>query len=194
MPTLIANSRKTEYSARLKKYYSTMNQAILLYNQEKNTLPQDWVTPNEDTIETFWNTHFAPYFRNIVSTEKENNDFTTGKNGLVVKFGDSSSMAIIRGGAAVDIFYDVNGDSPPNQIGRDIHKFLLDKGNFSAYGWTADIGEGALFDEDEDGNKFTKDMNDRDNVLRLCKKSGSYCSRLLLLDGWEFKEDYPYRI
>lgn len=194
MPTLIASSRKSEYSARLKKYFSTMNQAIIIYNQDKNMLPEDWIVPDEDSLETFWNTHFAPYFKNIVYTGTEKSDFTSGKSGIVVKFGDGSSMSMVRGGAAVDILYDVNGDKAPNQWGRDIHKFILEKGNFSAYGWAADIGEGGLYDEDEDGNKFTTDMDDRDNVLRLCKRSGSYCSRLLQLDGWEFKDDYPYKI
>ena len=39
MPALIANYKKTEYSARLKKFNSTMQQAILMYNTDSGEIP-----------------------------------------------------------------------------------------------------------------------------------------------------------
>ena len=187
MPVLTASSRKSEYSARLKKYYSSMQQAVLLYNQDHNMLPEDCPIPDDgyDSLKSFWDTRFAPYFSNVISIEKDNEDDP------LIRLADGTSLKI-RKGAVVDIIYDVNGDKAPNQDGKDRYWFLLNKGTFSAYGWTEDIGTVHVPDEDEE--PYTKDMNDRDNVLRLCKKSGSFCSQLLLLDGWEFKNDYPNKI
>ena len=70
MPVLTASSRKSEYSARLKKYYSSMQQAVLLYNQDHNMLPEDWPIPDDgyDSLKSFWDTRFAPYFSNVIST------------------------------------------------------------------------------------------------------------------------------
>ena len=191
MPVLTASTRKSEYSARLKKYYSTMQQAVLLYNQQHNMLPEDWPMPENSysSLKSFWDTRFAPYFKNVISTEEG----TSGK--LLIKFSDGSSMEMSKSGV-VNIYYDLNGDNPPNQNGRDIYVFLLNKGVFTPYNWTLDIGEDKddLYNEDEDGNKFTTDMNDRDNVLKLCKKAGSFCSQLLILDNWEYQNDYPYKI
>lgn len=166
-----------------------MQQAVLMYNQEHNMLPEDWPIPanNYDSLKTFWDTRLAPYFKNVISTEKDDDGY------LLVKFSDGTNMTMARRGV-VDIEYDVNGDKAPNKSGRDIYRFLLNKGDFTAYGWTADIGEDGLFNEDDEGEKYTQDMNDRSNVLRLCKTSGSFCSQLLILDGWEYKNDYPYKI
>lgn len=42
MPALIANSRKTEYSSRLKKFNSTMEQAIRMSELDNGQI-SDWV-------------------------------------------------------------------------------------------------------------------------------------------------------
>lgn len=191
MPSLIANTRKNTYSVRLKKFYSVMQQAILMYNAENGTMSGEWEEPTttSESIENYWNIHFGPYFKNVLKLEKK---FTGGRNGLIVYFEDGSTLVITRGGA-VDLRYDVNGEKPPNVYGRDNYIFLLRKGEFSTYNWENDIGSGGII-PDEGEADFTKDMNDRNNVLRLCKKAALFCGHLLLLDGWEYKEDYPYRL
>ena len=192
MPTLIASTRKSEYSARLKKFYSTMSQAVVMYSSDHNMLPEDWAVPksNPDAIEEYWQTHFAPYFKNEISTQKGKNLWTGWKDGFIVKFSDGSYMTMGASGA-VDILYDVNGDKAPNKWGRDIYIFLINKGEFTAYNWTYDISG---FEPPDGEEAYTKDLNDRKNVLRLCKYDPTFCSGLLLLDGWEFKDDYPYKI
>ena len=192
MPTLIASTKKSEYSVRLKKFYSTMSQAVVMYSSDHNMLPEDWAMPdnNSDSIEEFWQTHFAPYFKNVISVSKEKSSFTIARDGLVVKFSDGSSMSMTKSGV-VDILYDVNGDKAPNAWGKDRYIFLINKGNFTVYNWTYDISG---FEPPDGEEAYTKDLNDRKNVLRLCKYDPSFCSGLLLLDGWEFKDDYPYKI
>lgn len=35
---------------------------------------------------------------------------------------------------------------------------------------------------------------DRTNVLSHCRTNPRVCARLLHLDNWEFKKDYPYKL
>lgn len=189
MPALIGNYKKTEYSARLKKFYSTMQQAIIMYNNDSGEIPGEWESSenSSEALEQYWNQHFASYFQNVIRQEKA---VSEGRNAFIVYFGDGTKLFISKGGT-IDLRYDVNGDKLPNSNGRDQYVFLLKNGNFSAYNWIGDI-DGMESPEGED--KYTKDMNDRNNILRLCKRSTAFCSQLLLLDGWEYKPDYPHRL
>ena len=191
MPTLIASTRKNEFSARLKKFYSAMSQAIVMYNTDNNMLPEDWRAPAAGAEEEYWQSHFAPYFKDVISVKKEKNEFTVNRNGLVVNFSDGGMLALIQR-TATEVYYDVNGNKPPNGWGRDRYMFFISNGNFVPYNWTSDIG--SIFKPDEGEEDFTTNLNDRKNVLRLCKKAGAFCAQLLMLDGWEYKDDYPHRL
>lgn len=193
MPMLISNTRKKEFSARLSKFYSTMQQAILMYNTQHNMLAEDWEIPEKDNpeaIEEFWKSHFAPYFKGVINEEQARNEFTSWRNGIVINFNDGTKMSITRGGT-IDIKFDVNGEKPPNTSGRDQYIFLLNKGEFTPYNWAGDIKD---MTPDDGGDAYSTNLNDRSNVLRLCKHDSTFCSQLLLLDGWEYKDDYPRRI
>lgn len=193
MPMLISNTRKKEFSARLSKFYSTMQQAILMYNTQHNMLAEDWEIPEKDNpeaIEEFWKSHFAPYFKGVINEEQARNEFTSWRNGIVINFNDGTKMSITRGGT-IDIKFDVNGEKPPNTSGRDQYIFLLNKGEFTPYNWAGDIKD---MTPDDGGDAYSTNFNDRSNVLRLCKHDSTFCSQLLLLDGWEYKDDYPRRI
>lgn len=193
MPMLISNTRKKEFSARLSKFYSTMQQAILMYNTQHNMLAEDWEIPEKDNpeaIEEFWKSHFAPYFKGVINEEQARNEFTSWRNGIVINFNDGTKMSITRGGT-IDIKFDVNGEKPPNTSGRDQYIFLLNKGEFTPYNWAGDIED---MTPDDGGDAYSTNLNDRSNVLRLCKHDSTFCSQLLLLDGWEYKDDYPRRI
>lgn len=192
MPALIANYKKTEYSARLKKFNSTMQQAILMYNTDSGEVPGTWGEPenNSEAVEEYWQKHFAPYFQNVVKLEKARNEYTSWRNGFIVYFGDGTKLGLSKGGT-IDLKYDVNGDKLPNKYGRDQYIFLLQKGNFSPYNWRGDISN---IEPPEGEENYTTDMNDRNNLVRLCKRDTTFCSQLLQLDGWEYKPDYPHRL
>ena len=192
MPTLVANTKKREYSVRLSKFYNVMQQAILMYNNKNNTLPEDWGYPQDtsDDIYDYWQLHFAPNLQNVINVEKTRNQFTNWRNGIVVYFNDGSKLSMTKGGV-IDIKYDVNGDKLPNEFGRDQYVFLLQNVNFNAYNWRGDINN---IKPPEGEDNYTTDMNDRNNLLRLCKRDRTFCSRLLQLDNWEYQSDYPHRL
>lgn len=133
IPTLISNYKTKEASVRLKKFYSMMNQAIQLSTLD-NGQTSAWTYPGNladtDSLETFWNIYFAPYLRTSAA-KADSFQYNTDSDGnpmfqdaYKIYFQDGSILAI-RAGGAVDMHYDVNGESAPNRIGRDIHLFLL---------------------------------------------------------------------
>ncbi len=196
IPTLISNYKTKEASVRLKKFYSMMNQAIQLSTLD-NGQTSTWTYPgtlaDTDSLETFWNVYFAPYLR-IADAKADSFQYNTDSDGnpmvqdmYKIYFQDGSTLAM-RASGAVDMHYDVNGESAPNEIGRDIHLFLMYRtGKFTPYQYNKDLGE--------DNDKYNRDFNDRANVLVWCKNiDAAYCTQLLFLDNWEFKDDYPYKL
>lgn len=203
MPALIANSRKIEYSSRLKKFYSMMEQAIRmseLYNgQISGWVRSAGIQYDEDgdidyeasgkVTKEFFMTYLAPYFKYTSIVDGKNIiDENGNKSGecTTIKLADGSTMGLYNG-SCIDVIFDANGNVPPNTSGRDQYRFLFCFDNkkqiehcgkenkvFCTYG--------------------LNNTNLRETILNKCKNSSAYCSRLLQFDGWEYKKDYPYRL
>lgn len=202
MPALVANSRKTEYSARLKKFNSVMEQAIRMSEFENGEMT-DWVRggntqkdENGDTdfeangkiTKEFFMTYLAPYFKYASIKDGKN---TVDEDGE--KSGENTKIYLTDGttlslwnGDCLDVNFDVNGEAKPNIKGRDIFVFLVcfdasNRKNMCGNANTAYCSYG-------------KSDNNRVSILNKCKNNANYCSRLLQFDNWEFNKDYPYRL
>lgn len=205
MPALIANSKKSEYSSKLKKFYSVMNQAIIMSEQE-NGAAGEWIKDggiegdikddegnpdfgkNSEVIFKFVDQYLKPYIK-IVQIGKSNRTVNDGKDadGEAYMVLSDGSYVYLHNGNCIDFNYDVNGPKPPNEYGRDIYKFLLCSNEKCAvHSFAKDCG------------KFTAiidaDLSTREKALANCKKNQMYCTQLLQMDNFEFKKDYPYRL
>lgn len=144
---------------------------------------------NGKITKEFFTKYLAPYFKytsivdgkNIVNEAGEK----SGEHNKVYLV-DGSSM-LLYNGSCIDIVFDTNGDAKPNESGRDQYRFLF------CFDKTSQISlcgqENKVF--------CTYGLNNtssRTTILNTCKTSSAYCSRLLQIDGWEFKKDYPYRL
>ena len=188
MPSLIANHKKNEASARLKKFYSVMSQAILFAENEHGPAgdwdkaemdiadPDTGEYSDNDAINTekFFNKYLKPYII-YLKTEKDS------KTKLFKFILNDGSTVMLRNGSCTDFIFDYNGEKKPNVTGRDIYRFLL-----------CPSGE-----KGRPGGKFITYRYDADNTrekkLLRCKSSPIYCSSLLEYDDWEFKNDYPFK-
>ena len=174
IPSVIANSKKRETSTRIKKMYSVLNSANLKAKADGN----DWEywaesnSPNQDA-EFFTKQYLLPYL-NFMKTKRANDKF-------YVYLSDGSYMYIYNGGC-MDFYFDVNGEKKPNTLGKDIFDFIYCpqvypdnhvKGRVSPHLYTD---------------------SSREKAMTHCKKSPHMCTELLYYDGWEFKDDYPYRL
>lgn len=179
LPALIQKQQKLETTARLKKFYSTMQQAIL-YSENDNGEMKNWVvdssgeTSNVDRAEKYYHTYFDNNYFKILKAEQRN---VTGQSRLAfgLTFADGSILYLWNG-TCVDLIFDTNGDKKPNLDGKDIFKFLHCK-NRRLEPYFVNRGK----------------PNSREQALDNCKQYPTDCTPLLMIyDNWEFKNDYPY--
>ena len=182
MPALIANTKKSEISAKLKKFNTTMAQCVLLSEQD-NGPAEEWTAPGEyDTfdLDSFFKTYLAPYIK--YSNAELKTEFGTKHYYVYLLDG---GYFYFQKGNCIDIIYDVNGNKKPNAHGRDIFRFLLC---------------GSKSPEWCDGRHFcpmySTSAHTREEKIQDCINGdrGSGCTGLLEYDGWEFKKDYPIRL
>ena len=191
MPVLIQNHKKSEATARLKKFYSTMSQAILLSENDNGPAKQwtkaDNIAKDPDTglyddadavnTEIYFNTYLKNYLK-YLKTEKDEDT-----NLFKVMMNDGSSF-LMRNGNCIDFIFDYNGDKYPNKEGRDRYRFVI-----CPAGYQFNANKNLSFSVYAQAASTTRTQR-----LSNCKSDPRYCVGLLELDNWEFKSDYPYRL
>lgn len=168
IPTLNTNLQHKIATARLKNFYSTMKQMILLSTEDNGAVNTwDITLPYDEFLDKY----FVPYLKGAKDVKKH-----------TIYFMNGSSVHIAKG-ACMDIHYDYNSDSLPNKKGYDQFLFLICSNNIKE--WCGDVGFCAY--------RYDSVKTDRPKMLKLCQQNGKYCSGLLEYDYWEFLSDYPYK-
>ncbi len=188
----MANHKKTETAAKLKKFYSTMTNAIRLAEIEQGIPVYDWYTEERcddpEVVKAFIERNYLKYLNyTSIGYISDNTDYY---NSLEFELKDriySDVVVYLQDGTffwTLDVFsqyyYDTNGEKGPNKLGRDIFAFgILEVKRDSPHFYVGSSSER---------------ISDRDKLIRLCKESGFNCSKLVQFDGWEFKDDYPLKL
>lgn len=189
MPTLINKTNRKQDAAKIKKFYSTMSQAIILAENQYGSAA-DWpinsairdengliIDSQSDATLEFFNKYFAPYIK-IISIGKDDNGSAN------VKFADGS-VVYLSNGNCIDMNFDTNGPKKPNIAGKDRFDFLFCNKNYNENL----IGKNKYFGTYVQDKTMGKN---REDIIQICKTNRLYCSTLLLYDNWEFKDDYPW--
>lgn len=203
MPTLIGKYRDQERSARIKKFYSGLQQAILLSENDNGEI-KDWIKGTGSTIsgnesqnlsvdakicKEFFNKYLKPYMKDIKS-DNPSQQYEHAIN-FQIWLNDGSTI-LMHNGYCFDFVFDVNGDNKPNKQGYDQFTFLLCVGSEGAVN-TGKImcGKKIFCAYNLNANLY----NTREKVLEACQDDTkrAICTYLLQLDNWEFKNDYPYK-
>ncbi len=203
----MANHKKTEYSARLKKFYSTMSNAIKLAETEEGIPASEW-DYSLTTID-FFNRYLAKYIScNWIKVQfKEVNEGGSYRGGYIPTDKENGSDACVLNDGTFFVFYvqgdvngngdgtawfnfDLNGNKGPNKEGSDVYQFLMGKTCMSKN--NCFVCDGFTVPS-IDGCDLSASKN-REWVKRYCEGGAYSCARLLFLDSWEFKDDYPYRL
>lgn len=205
LPSLIGNYQKKQTAMRLKEAYSLLNQAVQqseLVNGEINSWNFGQNHFNTQESIEFIDTYIAPflkvtrkcYNRCISKVTKHTlsgreyrayleNVAYPGRsifiaNGMQIwVYTDSDEEIKIAG-----IIVDINADRAPNLVGRDIFFFELKNKS------TQVTLQGY--------NKSREVMlNDRAEGCNITARNvaGRYCGALIQHDGWEIREDYPWK-
>ena len=184
IPSIVQKQNQKEATSRLKKFYSTMSQAIMLSEVDNGSV-QYWdkadqirnedgsynSVENDKLVEVFYDKYLAKYLK-ISSRGYLRED---ARFRFYTRFPDGS-MAWYGNGGCIDIVYDYNGGKKPNLLGYDRFSFLLCKDQKPAF---------AGFNLDEA-------KESRDDAIETCKIEPQKCTGLLQYDNWEFKPDYPW--
>lgn len=184
MPTLIQNTKKSEATARIKKFISVVNQALISAESDYG-MREDWVIGemnNSDTAFEFLNTYIKPYIKSF-EIEKR---VLLNKNMATLRFVDGSQMSV-KIGTCYDIYYDINGEKAPNELGRDIYAFILCRKS-----GTCNVNSNQVrpYYCQANGIKYPT----HEEIIDNCKNTGTYCTILLQENQYEFPKDYPRRL
>ena len=180
MPSLMQHYKRQQATARIKKFVSVINQALI--SAENDLGPrEDWVIgekDNSDSAYNFLNTYIKPYIKSA-DIEKRT---LFGMNMATLRFVDGSQMSVKVGGC-YDIYYDINGEIGPNKKGKDIFVFILCKNG----GCNSNSNQVRGMYCQPNGEPFPT----HEQLISNCKSGGSYCTILLEQNGYEFPKDYP---
>ena len=184
MPSLMQHYKRQQATARIKKFVSVINQALISAENDLGAR-EDWVIgemSNSDSAYNFLNTYIKPYIKSA-DIEKRT---LFGMNMATLRFVDGSQMSV-KIGACYDIWYDINGEKGPNEKGKDIFVFILCKNG----GCNFNSNQVRGFYCAPTGYHFPTHEQLIDNCKNYRTDGGEYCTILLEQNGYEFPKDYP---
>ena len=203
MPSLIANHKKRETVVKLKKVYSILQQGIKRAEVDYGQVDEWDFTLNSTA---FYEKYVKPYFNVAqefigVSLPLDVSYKTLGgaDGNAYGKYSDSGTPKIIlndgtliapaRGTTSGIISFifmvDINGYKKPNQFGKDMFFFDIK------------IPEGIVVPYTRGSAGVPDPFNyTRDDLIGQCQQrsssTGLTCAALIMMDGWEIKDDYPW--
>lgn len=201
LPALVGHYRKVEAASRIKKFYSAMQQAIVM-SEAVNGDSKEWVKADVqldsdgnidydaqgEVSKDFFMQYLAPYFKytKIISGKNTvEEDGTKSGTYTAVYLADGSSVQFYNG-VCMDVIFDINGDRKPNTPGIDEFVFF--------FCLSPEAREGHCRNNKQAFCTPSYEARTRDELKDKCKTRAYLCSSLLEHDNWEFKKDYPYKL
>ena len=206
MPVLIQNHRNSVVEARLKKFYSTINQAIIMaendYSDKKiwyqevagaDIDDEGNPVPGSSEAEKWFNKYFAPYLK-IIKTE------ILSDGSFMAYFADGSALRIWKTSTHDWYFYPVNPKKCIERHGLSIHRgaggkcvFLFNfEPNSELEVWKYHYNKGLepyKYAWDGDIKKlYTGTTYSCDGA------NPHYCTAIIQMNGWKIPKDYPLKI
>ena len=178
IPTLHYQRVKKEYTAKIKNFYSRMENSILDMEMDQGSF-RDMKKPVQGEGYAWYIKHIDPYMGHQYINDAKK----------IIYFKDGSSLMTFYTGGCLDVDYDVNADKAPNKTGYDRHRFLYCFENSSRLDW---FGNTETFFGTY-GSGQVAATTSRQSMIDKCKATPSWCTKLLQNDQWEFKGDYPMK-
>lgn len=192
LPSLISKYDKKVATTRLKKFYTSYLQAISLSDFENSSVEGADILlsgSSPDQMLDWYNRYLKSYLKTVKVAKTA--------LGIEVKFLDGSGMLIAKdegcatGTACTHILYCVDFKYCEEYKDKNrLYNHADGKNTFLFYSGINFVP--AVLYEYEDNGSVTSISNfNREDVVKACKNHVRNCTRLLLIDNWEFKDDYP---
>ena len=183
MPSLIQNYQKKQTAVRLEKFYSIMSQAVLQWQNDEGIITGDSMFTLEDVndlekLKNWFNNGIGKYIKTITDEDEHGKYYK-------VAFADGSGFSayIGRYGALEPVVYffyctEYKYCRYESYDGKRTFLFTLYKGKFIT-------------------SYPASDNLTRDELIKKCKVGNGKdrrhdCARLIQVDGWEIRKDYPW--
>lgn len=189
MPSLIKSYQKKAASTRIKADYSILMQAIQRSEVDNNEL-KTW--DFSKTTDDFAKTYFEPYFKGLKRSSVQDGCYGISRNDARYLLPNGSCLAILNSNGNLYVSIDINAKQLPNKWGSDKFYFTTTADmRLMPHGWVDGITrEQAKNGYNYHGTAYScKASPIHDNAQ---EKTRYGCFSLLMLDGWEMKDDYPY--
>ena len=183
IPTVTSGTRKSEFSARLKKFYGTISQAQV----RASAIGDNWdiwcegaskdYDTSTKTTKAFAEKYLLPHIVTLKTGEE---------NGKYYIYLNDGTYFYLTKEQCIHFFYDANGAKKPNVSGRDIYRYTYCTSTVDKS--IIDTEPGVLL------AYFWATGKTRSEAVKACKSNPDTCSKLLMMDGWIYKSDYPYGI
>lgn len=197
IPTLMTKYKKNVTAVRVKKAYSELQQAIRLSEAENGEM-KEWYITNSPTIEwerEFFGKYIKPYYTNLKECSTGNDEscgIPVSGSGINYITNNGTGISMVAYGSSMSILVDINGSQKPNIMGQDVFYFQTDTGKLMPSGWINGLTrEMALTGYNTGGYRYSC-KNVKTNEDDVYTDARHACTSLLMLDGWEFKDDYPW--
>lgn len=206
LPTLVGNYQKKQMVTQLKKAYSELNQAVKLSEVENGEIKYwDFSMSGKD----FFDTYLTQYMKTGVHKvgDIRGNGITYYQisglpEGSLIGMRDSAYVIDVLSGYQIFLaeesnssttnryaFYiDLNGFKKPNTFGKDIHSFYIT----ASHGILPFNTEDGMYDYDAMTRTKTREGSGNNNYKCNAQGRGMWCTALIMIDGWEIKDDYPW--
>lgn len=203
LPGVMTDYRKKATAKQLQQAYNFLQQTVQFAQNDYGYM-KNWecFIPNRCTEEEFAQKYIVPYFKNpniktygsLISagykkypTDLNGQQTMTGWRYFIKSpqgyyylvshytLGDNSRTTFL-------ITIDINGEKGPNIVGRDLF--------FTTYGYNISAQNHYKLQMYNYSNKTRNEL-----LLNGCNKNntGQYCGAVIEMDGWEIKDDYPWK-
>ncbi len=206
MPSLIANYQKKQTVSQLKKVYSELSQSAELAKLKYGDMSLwDYSLNGTDFFVKYLSSSYNQISSTTVGSAKQLGIIyynTSGKEeDSLIQLFDSADIITLPSGVQIFCasdnraikqrkFYmvDLNGFTRPNKIGRDIFSFSVS---------TIGVRPTNVDDDEIPANVGRTRDELRDGPSKQnynCSRNarGLWCSALIMADGWEIRDDYPW--
>lgn len=201
LPALIQKRTNTEVESKLKKIYTTMNQAILM-SELDNGPKEYWPVYCNDDCEGYFKKYLLPYLNE--SSVLKFNSF--GGDNTVIYFADGTALI---GKNTLDYFFF------PNAKNLDIETFASTsedgsikerKGcgiTYFAFRFSPSRTFNEKFHYKKGFEPYKAELSKLDKAtltgsnIYACNKNSSlkiWCTALIQLNGWKIPNDYPFKV
>lgn len=208
MPEIKSVYEKKEIEARLVKFYSVMNQAILL-SEIDNGPKESWdemghgfvtdETGNVDTTQSLTMSWYNKYLKDYIVVSDVEVNSATGKlmlyfpNGSFALVSSASILFVpkIKDFADWDEESITNNDNLKKISGRKLFTFLFAPNSSSAYHYKKGVEP---YKTCWDGKRETLFTNSTIGCNENATNHQAYCTALIQLNNWKIPDDYPFKV